>query len=140
MGREKQLPVVWVFARSLRVSEPVSGLTFRTRIGTTTIGRDEDCDVVIRDSTVSARHAEIVVRPETTTVTNLMATNGTRINGQPIQNAELVDGDILRIGRVNLVFKEVAGHEEELSLLGRAKWLLLSGSLLVAIALGWLLL
>jgi len=123
----------------LGVSDPISGYTFRTRIGTTIIGRDEDCDVVIRDPTVSARHAEIVVRPETTTVTNLMATNGTRVNGQQIQNSELLDGDVLRIGRVSLVFKDVPAHSAEHSLLGKLQWALLGGSLLLAIALVWLL-
>jgi pSer/pThr/pTyr-binding forkhead associated (FHA) protein len=122
----------------LGVSEPVSGYTFRTRIGATTIGRDEDCDVVIRDPTVSSRHAEIVVRPETTTITNLMATNGTRVNGQQIQNAELVDGDVLRIGQINLVFKDVPSMSEERSLLGKLQWILLGASLLVALGLIWL--
>ena len=122
----------------LGASEPVSGYTFRTRIGTTTIGRDEDCDVVINDATVSARHAEIIVRPETTTVTNLMATNGTRINGQQIQNAELVDGDVLRVGRVNLVFKDVPSLETGHRWLGRVQWLLISASLIVALILLWL--
>ena len=122
----------------LGVSEPVSGYTFRTRIGASTIGRDEDCDVVIRDATVSARHAEIVVRPETTTITNLMATNGTRVNGQQIQNAELVDGDVLRIGQINLVFKDVPAMAEERSLLSRLQWILLGASLLAALGLIWL--
>jgi pSer/pThr/pTyr-binding forkhead associated (FHA) protein len=122
----------------LGASEPVSGYTFRTRIGTNTIGRDEDCDVVINDATVSARHAEIIVRPETTTVTNLMATNGTRINGQQIQNAELVDGDVLRVGRVNLVFKDIPSLEAGQRWLGRVQWLLISASLIVALALLWL--
>lgn len=122
----------------LGVSEPVSGYTFRTRIGATTIGRDEDCDVVIRDPTVSARHAEIVVRPETTTITNLMATNGTRVNGQQIQNAQLVDGDVVRIGQVNLVFKDVPSMTQERSLLGKLQWILLGASLLVALGLIWL--
>jgi pSer/pThr/pTyr-binding forkhead associated (FHA) protein len=122
----------------LGVSEPVGGYTFRTRIGTTTIGRDEDCDVVIRDPTVSSRHAEIVVRPETTTITNLMATNGTRVNGQQIQNAQLVDGDVVRIGQVNLVFKDVPSMTRERSLLGRLQWILLAASLLVALGLIWL--
>jgi pSer/pThr/pTyr-binding forkhead associated (FHA) protein len=122
----------------LGVSDPVSGYTFRTRIGTTSIGRDDDCDVVIRDPTVSARHAEIVVRPETTTITNLMATNGTRVNGHQIQNAELVDGDVVRIGQVNLVFKDVPSMTEERSLLGKLQWFLLFASLLVALGLIWL--
>lgn len=122
----------------LGVSEPVSGYTFRTRIGTSIIGRDDDCDVVIRDPTVSARHAEIVVRPEATTITNLMATNGTRVNGQQIQNAQLVDGDVVRIGQVNLVFKDVPSLSEERSLLGKLQWILLGASLLVALGLIWL--
>ena len=121
----------------LGVSEPISGYTFRTRIGTTSIGRDEDCDVVIRDPTVSARHAEIIVRPETSTITNLMATNGTRVNGQQIQNSELVDGDIVRIGQINLVFKDVPATDQ-VSLLGRIQWVLLGASLLLAIGLIWL--
>ena len=82
----------------LGVSEPVSGYTFRTRIGTTTIGRDEDCDVVIRDATVSARHAEIIVRPETTTITNLMATNGTRVNDRQIGDPGQTEIDCARLG------------------------------------------
>jgi pSer/pThr/pTyr-binding forkhead associated (FHA) protein len=121
------------------VSEPVSGYTFRTRIGTTSIGRDHDCDVVINDPSVSARHAEIVVRPETTTITNLMATNGTRINGQQIQNAELLDGDVLRIGRVSLVFKDVPATDSERPWLRRLTWVFVGGSVVLAIAVAWLL-
>ena len=120
------------------MSEPVSGFTIRTRISTTPIVRDEDCDVVIRDPTVSARHAELIVRPETTTVTNLMATNGTRVNGVQIQNSQLVDGDILRIGGVNLVFKDVPATAETHTLLGRLQWILLGTSLVVALGLIWL--
>ncbi|MFV2090418.1 MAG: FHA domain-containing protein [Pseudomonadales bacterium] len=125
----------------LGVSEPISGYTFRTRIGTTSIGREEDCDVVIRDTSVSARHAEIVVRPETTTITNLMATNGTRINGQQIQNSELADGDIIRIGRVSLVFKDVPATEAQRPWMQRLKWLLIGASVILALglALNWIL-
>ena len=122
----------------LGVSEPISGFTFRTRIGVSLVGRDEACDVVIRDPTVSARHAEIVVRPESTTVTNLMATNGTRVNGDIIQSAELSDGDVLRVGRVSLVFKDVVAQEADRRWLRSAQWVLLSGSLLLALGLIWM--
>lgn len=123
----------------LGISDPIRGYTFRTGIGTSVIGRDEHCDVVVRDPTVSARHAEINVRPETTTVTNLMATNGTRVNGKQIQNAELADGDVLRIGGVSLVFKDVPAQQAERSLRGKPLWLLLGSALLLATALVWLL-
>jgi hypothetical protein len=123
----------------LGVSEPVNGMTFRTRIGTTSIGRDQDCDVVIADSSVSARHAEIVVRPETSTVTNLMATNGTRINGIAIQNAELKDGDELRIGRISLVFRDVPAVLAPTSGLNPLQWLAIAGASLLMLGLIWFL-
>ena len=41
----------------LGVSEPVAGLTFPTAIGRNSIGRDEDCDIVLRDPTVSTHRA-----------------------------------------------------------------------------------
>jgi pSer/pThr/pTyr-binding forkhead associated (FHA) protein len=123
----------------LGASDPITGQTFRAGIGTLTIGRDEDCDVVIDDATVSARHAELVIRPETTTVTNLMATNGTRINGEQIQNAELKDGDVLRIGRVNLVFRDVPSPPKAGNA-GRWRWVAAGAGLIAALVLAWLLL
>ncbi len=124
----------------LGASDPVAGMTFRTRIGRTLIGRDEACDVVLSDRTVSARHAEIVVRPESCTVTNLMATNGTRVNGEQVQSAELRNGDVLRIGRVQLVYKDVPPPEGQQPWLERIQWILLGGSMLLALVLFWLLL
>jgi len=124
----------------LGASDPISGVTFRTRIGRTVIGRDENCDVVIADPTVSSRHAEIVARPESATITNLLATNGTRINGQAVQSAELKDGDLVRVGRVHLVYKDVPTAEAHRPWLQRAQWVILGGSLLLALILGWLLL
>lgn len=92
----------------LGAAEPVLGITYRPRMGKTSLGRDEACDVVVKDRTVSARHAEIVLRPEGATITNLMATNGTRVNGREIQSAQLVDGDVIGLGRVRFVFRSVS--------------------------------
>ncbi|MFP6834583.1 MAG: FHA domain-containing protein [Pseudomonadales bacterium] len=122
----------------LGAGEPVSGVTFRTRIGRTTVGRDEDCDIVIRDSTVSSRHARIIVRPEGCTITNLMATNGTRVNGQEVQSAQLTDGDVVRLGRVRLVFKDISDLEQD-NRLARMQGRMMAGSLIVVAVLVWLL-
>ncbi|MFU8817494.1 MAG: FHA domain-containing protein, partial [Pseudomonadales bacterium] len=92
----------------LGASDPVAGLAFRTPRGRVLIGRHDDCDLVLRDRSVSARHAELMVRAEGVTLTNLMATNGTRVNGVEVQSARLQDGDVLRLGRVSLVFKDVS--------------------------------
>jgi predicted component of type VI protein secretion system len=42
----------------------VADLTFRMPMGRTLIGRHDDCDLVIRDRTVSGHHAELTVRAE----------------------------------------------------------------------------
>jgi len=123
----------------LGAGDPVSGMTFRTRMGRTTVGRDEDCDIVVKDSTVSARHAEIIVRPEGCTITNLMATNGTRVNGREVQSAQLTDGDVVRFGRVRLVFKDVSDVEQHNRLQRMQSWLM-AGSLVLGAILVWLLL
>lgn len=119
----------------LGASEPVSGLVFRTPMGRTLIGRHDDCDLVIRDRTVSARHAELMVRAEGVTVTNLMATNGTRLNGEEVQTGRLQDGDVLRFGRVNLVFKDVRHSEAQRPWMRTLQIAMLAASLILAIGL-----
>ena len=123
----------------LGAGDPVSGVTFRTGMGRTVVGRDEACDIVLRDGTVSARHAEIIVRPEGCTITNLMATNGTRVNGRDVQNAQLTDGDVVRLGRVRLVFKDVSEVEPSNRRPRLQTWLV-AGALLAAAVLAWRLL
>ena len=123
----------------LGVSDPVAGLTFRTTIGRNTIGRSEDCDIVLRDSTVSIRHAEIIARAEGCTVTNLMATNGTKVNGQQVQSAQLKDGDMIRIGQISLVFRDIPNTRSPQFSLPRARWIILGVSLMLAAAVIWML-
>jgi pSer/pThr/pTyr-binding forkhead associated (FHA) protein len=123
----------------LGASDPVSGMTYRTRIGRTVLGRDHSCDVMIADSTVSARHAEIVTRPGSATITNLLATNGTRVNGQAVQSSDLKDGDLVQIGRVHLVYKDVPLAVANRPWLQQTQWLILGGSLILAVLLALLL-
>ena len=119
----------------LGASPPVSGMTFRTPMGRTMIGRQDDCDIVIRDRTVSARHAELMVRADGVTLTNLMATNGTRVNGEEVQTSKLHDGDVLRFGRVTLVYKDVPADGMTRPWLGWLQYGLMGASLLLAILL-----
>ncbi len=132
---EPALPPGEAGAFLLGASEPVAGMTFRTPMGRTLIGRQDDCDLVIRDRTVSARHAELMVRAEGVTITNLMATNGTRLNGEEIQTGRLHDGDVLRFGRVSLVFKDVPASASGRLWIRRLQYALLLGSLALAVLL-----
>lgn len=116
-------------------SDPISGELFRPKIGRNLLGRGSSCDLVVPHQTVSLEHAEVIARAEGCTVTNLMATNGTRVNGAAIQTAPLSDGDILRLGQISLVYKDVPIRGADQRLMRRARLGLLIGSALVGLAL-----
>jgi hypothetical protein len=72
---------------------------------TVTIGRLADCDVVLTDKGASRKHAQLKLRGDVWTVTDLGSTNGTRLNGQTIQSRELSDGDKITIGTTVVEFR-----------------------------------
>ena len=89
------------------LTAPVESQRFALAMGRTLVGRDFDADLRVRDARISGRHVELIVRPEGVTMTNLLATNGTFINEAPAQVCELSDGDVLTLGRVQFVFRQV---------------------------------
>ena len=69
------------------------------------IGRDPDVDVQLDRSTVSRRHARIVITPDETVLEDLGSKNGTfRAHQRLISPVQLVDGDIIGIGSLLLTF------------------------------------
>jgi hypothetical protein len=69
-------------------------------------GRSPECSVVLNDTNVSRRHAE--VRPLGTgfVVVDLGSTNGTKINGLRIDGERLLhDGDIVSLGTTHVRFE-----------------------------------
>jgi hypothetical protein len=76
--------------------------------GGATIGRSRECDIVLGDSNVSRRHAEVRPRGEGWTITDLGSTNGVRINGRELRPREahaLTPGDRLDVGTVDARFE-----------------------------------
>lgn len=71
-----------------------------------TIGRAPDSTVVIADPKASRRHAEIRAAGNGFVVNDLGSMNGTLINGSPIREHVLQDGDEIRIGSTTLRFEE----------------------------------
>ena len=53
----------------------------------------------------SRRHAQIRLKDSVATITDLGSTNGTEVNGHPLQTATLDDGDRVTIGTTVLVFR-----------------------------------
>ncbi|HEX2162915.1 MAG TPA: FHA domain-containing protein, partial [Thermoanaerobaculia bacterium] len=67
------------------------------------VGRSRDCDVVVRDATVSRAHALVAVGRGRVTVQDLGSSNGTLVNGQAVRaETQLAEGDQLRLGRVRM--------------------------------------
>jgi pSer/pThr/pTyr-binding forkhead associated (FHA) protein len=64
---------------------------------TTTIGRDEECEIVLDGNTVSRRHCEIACQGATYILRDC-SRNGTFINGERVRQAQLRDGDQIRVG------------------------------------------
>jgi hypothetical protein len=69
------------------------------------VGRSRDCEVVLEDTGVSRRHAELRPGAGGWTVRDLGSTNGVQVNGQDIHGAHpLQPGDRLQLGSTELVF------------------------------------
>lgn len=67
------------------------------------IGRDSDCDCVLADETVSARHAKLSYHHTQWWLDDLLSTNGTYLNNEPLQTPTVVvNGDTIRCGQITL--------------------------------------
>jgi hypothetical protein len=71
----------------------------------TTIGRLPECDVVLDDAGASRRHAQVRLQEGRATITDLGSTNGTALNGSPIQSRPLSDGDRITIGTTLIEYR-----------------------------------
>lgn len=78
------------------------------REGTSTIGRDGSALVRLVDNRVSRLHASVEVSGGRCVVHDLASTNGTTVNGAAVSEAELVDGDVIGVGGVQLRFRRSA--------------------------------
>lgn len=76
-----------------------------------TIGRESDSDVQLNDDRVSRAHAKLQDHAGRVILTDLGSTNGTRVNGHPIQMRVMQHGDVMLIGRCVLLFNQSAGDE-----------------------------
>jgi len=68
------------------------------------IGRDGNCDLVIRDLAASRRHLEIRKTEEGYVCRDLDSSNGTKVNGEQVASRQLGDGDEIRIGTTSFEF------------------------------------
>jgi hypothetical protein len=83
------------------------GEDFRIHEGQNVIGSAPDADIVLRDTTISGKHASLRYKDQKFFLTDLDSTNGTFLNDSrdPIAREELKDNDVVRIGEVSVKFK-----------------------------------
>ncbi|MFO0807940.1 MAG: FHA domain-containing protein [Gemmataceae bacterium] len=80
------------------------GRVFRELGIPVTIGREEGNLLRLNDERVSRYHAKVQYDNEDVILTDLDSTNGTRINGNPVQIRRLRPGDRVGIGRSTLIY------------------------------------
>jgi adenylate cyclase len=72
--------------------------------GEVTIGRSPDCQIVLKDFSISRQHARIIVDEDGARIADLKSKNFTYVNGVEVVEAPLKDGDKIRLGKFELTF------------------------------------
>ncbi len=83
---------------------PNAGSRFLLDDDFTSTGRHPDSDIFLDDVTVSRRHAEFYRSGDRFTVRDVGSLNGTYVNRERIEEAELFGGDEVQIGKFRLLF------------------------------------
>jgi len=83
---------------------PNAGSKFVLEGDVTRVGRHPDSEIFLDDITVSRRHAEFVRQGSGYVVRDVGSLNGTYLNRERIDEAQLANGDELQIGKFRLVF------------------------------------
>ena len=74
--------------------------------GEVTIGRSPDCQIVLKDFGISRTHARLIADEEGVRIQDLKSKNGTQVNGVPVVEAPLKDGDRILLGKFQLAFSK----------------------------------
>lgn len=92
-------------ATFISISQEDSSREVSITANVTTIGRHAENAVVIEDTTVSGRHAEIHFEGGKFYLVDLDSSNGTELNGVKVSKSALSDGDSFSCGSVKCTFK-----------------------------------
>jgi hypothetical protein len=81
-----------------------AGESFSLEESPTTIGRSPECQIFLDDVTVSRKHAVFSRDGDRWKLEDQGSLNGTFVNRDRVESAELQDGDELQIGKYRLTF------------------------------------
>ena len=103
--------LMWILKSTTHAAQPV---TFRVPPGAAkTLGRSVRADFIIDVAMVSRVHCRLTAdEAGRLTVEDLESTNGTFVNDRRVTRSEVVVGDRLRVGRVELAVLQQTGSDE----------------------------
>ena len=90
--------------RLIGVAGPLQGVAFALPEGEVSIGRDASNQLYAADGSLSRKHCILRRAGAACTVHDQESRNGTRVNGIPVEEHELRDGDQLSVGSSVLMF------------------------------------
>ncbi|MER7010487.1 FhaA domain-containing protein [Saccharopolyspora sp. NPDC000359] len=82
-----------------------SNRSYTLQQGSNIIGRGQEGQFRLPDTGVSRKHIEITWDGQSAMLADLGSTNGTTVNGTPVQTWQLADGDVIRVGHSSLIFR-----------------------------------
>jgi pSer/pThr/pTyr-binding forkhead associated (FHA) protein len=77
------------------------------------VGREEENSIQLNDDRISRFHAKLQDHSGRVILTDLGSTNGTRVNGHPVQMRILQTGDVISVGRCLLLLSERSEEDDE---------------------------
>lgn len=78
------------------------------------IGRSQECDLKINDTSVSRVHARIVIKNSDVIIEDLNSANGTYVNNKRITHSQINRSDVIRLGNHNLNISQIFDSAHEL--------------------------
>jgi len=102
-GRQQRNVVGWIVAQNGNHR----GHDFRLYDGKNVIGTAADCDIVITDPYLSAKHCTMRHEDGNFVLIDLDSTNGVYVNQKRVSKMDLIDNDTIRFGRTEFKFKSL---------------------------------
>src|SRR5215213_7086665 len=90
--------------RIVVIAGPLKDSVFELGEAELSIGRDSTNLMRLADSLLSRRHCRVAREGERFVLTDLESLNGTFVNGRPVREHLLADGDRIDVGESRLVF------------------------------------
>jgi hypothetical protein len=90
-------------AKLLIISQGFNSQVIHLNLGVNRFGRSPGNDFIVEHATVSSKHCEISLGDGEISVRDCGSTNGTYVDGAPVQEAKLSAGQVLRLGDIDLL-------------------------------------